>query len=118
MAVVQSDFPDVPVWVKNNNEANWSLYFDSKEYNYPAGEAVRVPAEVAWFHFAFDTREGKNYRDFEGGKDNRGTPWYESRLMAYGALQMPHVRQEFKNFQFKVSQSPRKIAAVDFDKIK
>jgi hypothetical protein len=126
-------FPDdLRVVVLNKNDFNVSLTYDGQSYDYRAGKPVTVPPEVAWFHFAFDTRATPPFRNKMGGTDAHGVPWYENRLISYGWAEddwdVPFVKKRrepwhtaeekkawFENFDFKVIGRNSVRNAKEFD---
>lgn len=78
-------FPDdVRVVVLNKNPFGITRGYGGKQYEYKAGKPLTVPPEVAWFHWAFDTRLTPPTRTKTGGQDHRGTPWYQNILVSMG----------------------------------
>lgn len=126
--IVQNDpiitFPvDVKVAVLNKNPEKSVLRFDGYDHEFPAGEAVIVDTETAFALFAADTRTPPNHaikirRDRESGKTGTGNSFYDECLIKYGAANTAQGRAWFDNFEFKLVKSTKKMAAIDFEKIK
>ena len=78
-------FPDdLRVVVLNKNEFSITKRYDGKEYAYLPKKPLTVPPEVAWFHFAFDTRLNPAQRSRTNGVDHRGVSWYQNILTSMG----------------------------------
>jgi hypothetical protein len=82
---VADGFPDdLRVVVLNKNPFTITRTYDNKPYEYKSAKPLTVAPEVAWFHWAFDTRLNPAQRSHHGGQDHRGTPWYQNILISLG----------------------------------
>jgi hypothetical protein len=117
----KSPFPqDVRVLVVNENpDLDFTDVFDSVEYRFPPGEVIAVPAEVAWFIFAFETRpdpktgEPRAFRD-KHGRHDRDLTHYQQRLVRLGWSNDPQKRRWFDNFKFKVQTLKTRYTKAEF----
>lgn len=116
-------FPvDVKVAVLNKNPEKAVLRFDGEDHDFPPGEAVIVDCESAFALFAADTRTPPDHvikirRDKTAGRQGTTNSFYDECLIKYGATD-PKGRVWFENFDFKLVKSTKKMAAMDFDKLK
>jgi hypothetical protein len=117
-------FPvDVKVAVLNKNHEKSVLRFDGYDYDFPPGEATIIDTQAAFALFAVDTRTYpgqvvKCRRDRSHGKIGTNNSYYDECLIKYGAANTAHGQAWFENFEFKLVKSTKKMAALDFDKLK
>jgi hypothetical protein len=117
-------FPDTKVAVFNHGPINAELYFDGKPWKYPIGKYTTVPAEVAYFHFALDTRGGKMVRYKKDLNPDGSTSYFLEKVASYAQskLNFPKEYQEFydwfdKGLEFKVPKSANEGSAEAFAKL-
>ena len=125
------------VAVLNNGPVAAAFDYDGKTYEYPVGEPVVVPMQVANFHFAVEaTPSGKLVRNkSEYVKDEHGgihQSWYYNRLASYSPYGLLHGNKEdqdkekFKEFRewfdsgvtFKLIKSPKGLTKEQFAALK
>jgi hypothetical protein len=137
----KSPFPDnLRVAVLNDNpDLDYTDCFDGQQYRFPPGEVVTIPAPVAWFFFAYETRPDPNtgepraFRDKHTGATAKDPSWYESRLVRLGwtrddpkdpdepdkkPISAKHKRQWFANFRFQVIQIKSRMSKAEFEGLK
>ena len=111
-------FPDdIRVVVLNKNDFAITKRWDGKDFSYQPKKPLTVPPEVAWAHFAFDSRLNPPRRSLDGGADHRGVPLYQNILIQMGwaedDYEPPFVKKK-KEPWFSAEQKKAWFEAFEF----